>query len=455
MYLSRRTILAVGLVFVAALGCERTPEDVEKWRNAQRGMEKMQEWATSSSEPMDVRVRSIQIMVEQNNPTLVDTTLKEIEDEETRSKLAGRAAETVLELWEKGEPPTLDEETKDKGGRVKIQSGSPAIVAKDAAYYLIPHTEGETQQKLREILVEWLSSSWRVRNEAGKTNLGQLLPRAGDEGIERSLRWLEETDDFYKVTSLLRKHAGDNTRAKIADIVRTKAEDQHPDLPDGLLAAVVNTEHESILPYLKRAITDPKSSPEMVDQCMEALKRIQGPKSTQFFSKVIRTQPGNLRWAAVNDLIKIRGKAGILTAAKSLPLDKEEYEKEAEQGKSFAENAGWFASFTVGEMISSDVSSIAGVLIRSLESDGWPVRVLGLMTTSRAVTCATKPKECGEGKQARSETQDLIGDDWSELQGAVSKLTSSRETIPAWNETKTIGDLAGDILEAMKSAERN
>lgn len=457
MALRNASILTLFLLSASLLvaGCERKPEDVEKWRNAKQGMQKMQEWATSSSEPMDVRVRAMQVIVEENNPTLIDPTLKEVQDEKAKSKLVSGAVETILELWEKGEPPTIDEEAKKKGKRVKISPGDPAIVAKDSAYYLIPHAKGENEKKLRELLVEWLSSSWKVRNEAGKTNLGQLLPRAGEKGLENALKWLETTDDVYKVASTLRKQANDKQKKEIAKIIKKRAEEAHPDLPEGLLAAVVNTEHEMIVPYLKKAISDPKSSPKMVDQCMEAVKKIQGPKATEYFSKLIRENPGSLRWAAVNDLIKIRGKAGILTAAKSLPRDKEQYEKEAETGKTFSENARWFARFSIGEMIKGDVSSVSNILVRALESDGWPVQVLGLTTTSRAVTCATKPKECGEGQKAKKETQDLIGEEWGEVQKAVENLSSSRESIPAWGEDKTVGELADSVAEAMKGAERN
>jgi len=451
------SILTLFFVATALLlaGCERKPEDVETWRNAERGMEKMREWATDPSEPMDVRVRAMQVIIEENNPTLIDPTLEEVEDEEAKSKLVDGAVETVLELWKKGEPPTIDKEAKEQGGRVKISPGDPATVAKDSAYYLIPHANGSNEEKLRGILVEWLSSSWRVRDEAGKTNLGQLLPRAGRKGLENALQWLEKTDDVFKVASTLRKQATDEQKKEIATIIKKRAEEAHPDLSEGLLAAVVNTEHELIVSYLKKAVADPKSSPKMVDQCMETVKKIQGPKATEYFSKLIRENPGTLRWAAVNDLVKIRGKAGILTAAKSLPLDKEQYEKEAESGKTFAENARWFGRFTVGEMINSDVSSISTILIRALESEGWPVQVLGLATTSRAVTCATKPKECGEGDQGKKQTQDLLGEDWGDVHEAIENLSSSRETIPAWGEDKTVGELAESVAGAMDEAERD
>ena len=49
-----------------ALGCERSVEDVEKWRNAKGGMDKMVTWAKSSEEPMPVRKRALRVLIEQD-----------------------------------------------------------------------------------------------------------------------------------------------------------------------------------------------------------------------------------------------------------------------------------------------------------------------------------------------------------------------------------------------------
>ncbi|MFB6375485.1 MAG: hypothetical protein ABEN55_20745, partial [Bradymonadaceae bacterium] len=164
MHLDRLAVLALATVFVAGLGCERSPDDVERWRDAKGGMEKMQEWATSSSEPMPVRVRAVQVIIEENAPTILEPTFKKISDKNARQKLVSGGVETIQKMWDKQDMPTMDETTKS--GKVKIKK-SKSVQAKDAAYYLQPFAKGKTKAKLESILAEWLSEDWKLRNKLG------------------------------------------------------------------------------------------------------------------------------------------------------------------------------------------------------------------------------------------------------------------------------------------------
>lgn len=442
-------LLAFVLVAFTLAACERTPADVEKWRGTERETEKMIEWVTSPDEPTPVRVRALQILIEEDGTPQIGPTLKEVEDGEVKKKIVGGGVETVERLWKEGSPDKLGKtETQEERKKVK-----KTLDAKDAAYFLIPHTTGEDKKALQAIIDEWLSEDWKLRTDAGQTDYGQLLEWASQKGRESMLQWLKETDSPFQVASMLRENTGDEMKEEIAKILKKKAEEAHPNLSDSLARAVVETEHELIVPYLKKAIADPEIPGKFVDQAMEAVKNIEGEKATNYFSELIRDHTGPLRWAAVNDLIKLRGKAGILAAASSLPLEKESYSKAAEDGKTFKENAGWFASFAIGEMIASDVSSISSTLVRALENERWPVQVIGLTSTARAVTCATKAAECGEGPEAKKQTQDLFGGDRDQVLEAVENLTSSDEEIPTWGEDgKTVGALAEDVAEAMKNA---
>jgi len=427
-HLDRLAIVAVTTLLVAGLGCERSPEDVENWRGTKNGMKKMQEWATSPDEPTPVRVRAVQVMIEEHQPTTLDATFEEISDDDARQKLVSGGVVTIEEMWNIQDMPTMDE--TDDSGKVKIEE-SEAVKAVDAAYYLIPYAEGDNQSTLQGILDTWLSKDWKLREKLGKVSLGQVFERAGDRSVEHLLTWLEESDDPQRVAKLMRENAGDReVEDRIAEVLVERANQNHPEISPSLLSAIVNTDSEKVVPYLKKAIRDSESRPKLVDQSMEALKTIQGERAAPFFTTIIEEHKGKLRWAAVNDLISLRGKGGILSAATALPLEKDTYAHP--ENDSFRKDAEWFANFVGTEMKDADVSTLSNTLVRALESDRWPVQVLGLMT-------------------ARSAHQkDLLGDGFDKVVDAVDKLTSDRTEVPGWGEDKRIGEIAHETLDALE-----
>ncbi len=426
--LTRLAVVIVALGLVAGLGCERSPEDVEQWRNAKGGMEKMQEWATSPSEPMPVRIRAVEVIIEEHSPTTLDPTFESIDDEEAQKEIVEAVTSRIQKMWETQDTPELDEETKQEGGKVDVSKESEAVKAKDAAYYLVPYASGENKSTLQSILDEWLSQDWELRDQLGKTDLDQSLSRSTDQGAKHLLEWLKKTDDPHQVAETLRENA--EIDEQVAEILIERARENHPELSTSLLSAIVNSESDKVLPYLKDATRDPDSSPKLIDQAMEAIKSIQGPRSVNFFSELISEHKGDLRWAAVNDLISIRGKGGILTAATALPLDKESYAHPEDD--SFKKDSEWFANFVAGEMKDADVSTIAPTLVRALESERWPVQVLGLQTARAA------------------HDKELLGDGADKVGEAVQALTSSRTEIPGWGETKRVGQLAHETADSLE-----
>lgn len=445
------TYLAVALLAVVAfVGCERTPADVEKWRNAQRRNDKMSKWIGSSNEPMDVRIRSLEILIDEGQVSLVGSTLEEIEDDEALKKLVDAGVAKTQKMWDAQDFPTMDGK---KGGKVKV-SKSKSVRAKDAAYYLQPYATGESQQQLESILADWLSKDWRLRNKLGKTTLGQLLPRAGSKGIDNAMTWLKESKDPGQVAETLRTKAGDEAKGRIASILLERAEKEHPDLSTSLRNAVLQTRHEKIVPYLEKVVSNPdEGSLKFNDLARTALIEIQGARAAPFLTDLIRKHGGNFRWAVINDLVKLRGKSGMLSAMSALPLERETYDYPNDPDKNFKKDAEWFAAFALGEMIKTDVSSISNGLIQALESERWPAHVLALKCIERAQTCASDAAACGDSKETQKKTQDLIGDNRDKLLEAVEARTSSSEKIPAWgDEYETVGQLAREIADALSTS---
>jgi hypothetical protein len=434
---SRRILLLLtgALVLGASLlGCERTPEDLEKWRNAQGGMEKMVEWSTSSKEPKDVRIRAVEILIEEGSVTKLEDVFDGVDEGPVRKEMMQAAVQKIEEMWNKQDLPQIGEETDEEGGRVKVGE-SKAVQAKDAAYFLVSYAEGPQKEKLQAILADWLSKDWQLRDQLGRTTVSQIVPEAGAKGMKNAIRWIEKTDRPGKVVGGLLQNADDAIAQEIAEAVAARAEKEHPDLSGELMSAVMQVEDDAIVPYLQKAVTDPKSSPQMVDGAMERIKKIKGKVATGFFADLITNYDGKLRWAAVNDLIDLRGKAGIRSAAMSLPLDKESYAI-PEEG-SFQDDVKWFARFVVGKMAEDGVNSISDQLNQMLTSERWPAEVLAMSTALRA---ATSDKDAE--KQLLDPGRDKIVEN-------IKGLTSSRESIPGWGSQMRVGELAHNVLDAM------
>ncbi len=436
---------------IVSTGCERTPEDVERWRNAKRMNEKMTKWLKSPNEPMDVRIRALEILIETYNPSLIEETLEEIDDEKQLAPIVQAGADKIQTMWEKKDYPTMED--RDEKGRVKV-SDSASIKAKDAAYYLQPFAKGDNKSKLEAILAEWLSKEWGLRNKLGKTTLGQLLPRAGSKGVDNVLEWLEQTDELAKVAGILRRKAGEKAKGKVAEILLSRADKQHPDLSSSLQAAILQTRHDKVVPYLKKVVSTPdEGSTEFNVKAFQALINIQGERVAPFMTDLIQEHGGTFRWEVVTELIKLRGKSGLLSAMSALPLDDETYGYPDDPNKNFKGDAKYFATFALNQMIKSDVSTLSSTLIRAVESERWPAHVMALMCVQRAIECAGDPAACGESDKAKKTRETFLDKDRESLRQAIEALTDHDKRLPAWGDGyKTVGQLARETADELSSS---
>jgi hypothetical protein len=407
-------------------GCERTPEDVEKWRDAQGGMDKMMEWAASSEESTAVRKKAVRILVEEGEANRLQPLFdNKIKDEKTRETLANAAVPSVASLWEKGDPPKkpekLSEKEKEKG--VRIDPDDPSVLAKDAAYFLHPYATGEQQKKLETILSEWLSAGWEFRNDLGSTTLVQIAPRAGSKGIESLVSWTRETDQPDVVASKLWERSEDEkVREKIASAVRERAEKEYPELSERMQAAIFITLHEEMTPLYEKIVLEEKAPLAVIDRAIEAIEKVEGKKATMFFTKLIAEKPGDFRQLASQSLFEVRGKTGVRLAANAMPEDLEKY-KHPESGK-FEQTATFFCNAMKTDLAEKhDVKDIEPIVKTLLTSKQWPSQVIGLQ-------CVRE--------------HELTG-----LEEQVRKLEDSDQPIPSWGEEgeeMTVGKLAGEVL---------
>lgn len=442
--MKRHTRLPVSVLVLAFAttvllgGCERSKEDLEAWRNAKRGMEKMQTWAASPDEPMEVRIRALEIMVEQYNPSTASETLKKVDNQGDRAKLEKGIVDKVEAMWKTGDYPTVDKLRKEMGvdtgadqlnfeiplpGPGQVQSFYKGVKAKDAAFHLVQSVQQKKQkERLQSILADWLSKEWRLRNQVGKVTLAQIVPYAGPEGEKHAMKWLKQTNNFSTVSRALIDNGDDKLRGKVTDVLVERAREQAPEVSDKLAASIIKAEHPNAVSFLEEAVREGYFSPTLLDGSMDAIRKIEGPKSTDFFVGLIESRTGPLRWAAVNDLILARGKSGVLSAAFSLPLDAESY-ADTDEGR-FQNDANWFGNFVASEAKNWD-GDLHSTVTRLLESERWPARVLGLAVVQSA--------------------------ELTDLKSKVESMSDDSQTIPGWKKQKTIGALAGDVANALDS----
>ncbi len=399
-------------------GCERSPEDLEEWRNAKGGYEKMVEWAKSPEEPMPVRERAVQILVEEGQANQIQMLMEEISDEEVRAKLADAALPTVQSMWDKQDQPSMKDATES--GQVAVGE-SETVDAKDTAFFLQPYAKGETQKKYEEILASWVSEERDLRTKLGSTTVGQVMPRAGDAGMQAMMKWLEETETPDTVQYQVLQHTDDpEIKNSMARVLTKRAKEALPEINNSLEVALMQNQGTDIVPILEEAIKHEGVAAKTKDAFMDAIVKIQGDRATGFFADLVRTEKGLLRWVAAQRLIEVRGKAGILAAANALPLEYEAYE-----GEDLGKEMGITCNFVSTEMAELGIEDINPELERGLSSARWPARAMSLKCIEVARAAELKPK--------------------------VEELKSSKDKVPGWGDdgVTTIGKIATQVAESI------
>jgi hypothetical protein len=413
-----KRMLLVLVVVALLVGCERKPEDLEVWRTAEGGYEKITEWAKSGEESLAVRARAVQILIEEQQISQLQPLFESITDAQVKKQLVEAAMKTVETLWATQDQPRMTDEIKEKGGQIAVGE-SKAVLAKDAAFFLHPHAEGATKERIEAILAEWMSEDQDLRTQLGSTTVGQLLPMSGEAGMKSMIKWLEETTKPATVQDNVFRHVEDQAiRGELAKVLVKRAEAAHPNVEGELEIALLKNDHPNIVPYLEKAIKDAAVPAKTKDGYMDAVVRAQGEKSTAFFSDMVSTQTGLLRWVAAQRLIEVRGKAGILVAANALPLDAQSY-----AGEDLQKESEIFCNFVSTEMKELGVTTISDVLTRGLESDRWPARLISL--------------RCIEISKA------------SDLKGAVEAMKADKTSLAWGGGTTTLGKLATEVAAGL------
>lgn len=417
----QRGLLSVLLVFllVASLGCERKPGDLEQWRTAKGGMQKMQEWAQSDEEPRDVRIRAVEILIEEGQVNQLKPTLEGVADTKLRAEMVAAVVPTVEKMWAANDYPKISEADEEKGA-VKV-GASESVVAKDAAFFLIPFAEGAEKEKLQKILAEWMSADWQLRNQLGNVKLNQIAEYAGEAGNKGLLDWLKVAIEPHRPADMIARGGDDATQEKAALILLERANADYPKLTPSLNGAVMATNRAELAPLFKKMINDPESSGGTIDAAMDALVRVQDRRAAPFFSDLIGKRGGQIRWVAADRISEVLGKPAFTFVSTALPVEMDTYPGQDSEG--FKKEATGYCGLYKAKMAKAGTTDVSDELKKGLESARWPARVLGL--------------KCAEVFKST----DLAAD--------VDALKSDRQQVPGWGEATTVGAIATEVAATL------
>ncbi len=416
-----KQIVALGLVasFALVLGCQRTPEDLEEWRDARGGMEQLAEWAGSDRESMPVRIRALQIMIEEGAGEQVTRVLDRVEDPEVRQDLADGAMGGVETLWAADDIPEFTEELRAGGGAIAIGQSAQA---KDIAYHLYPYLGPEQKERAHEIFREWMREEQEFRTQIGQARIPMLLLRAGDGAIELLKPWIMTAHDPREVVAQLRQNVTEESEHRVIDAaVAERATEEHPDVSRELQHAVVGAETDAIVPYLEKAIMDPAITGDFLQGSLDTLVEVHGEDAGDFLARVVEERDGVLRWAAANALIDARDDRGMVDIARALPTDASAYDAGADDSlkRYTTQICNYYGIAVERRELEDHQDSLRAVL----EQDTWMAQTLFLLCAARTGA--------------------------SELMEEVAGLKGNRTQLPRWGERMTVGQLATQVEAAL------
>lgn len=412
----------VGLL-VFAIACERSPEDLEEWRNAQDGMTQIAQWVESDDEPDDVRKRGAQILVEAGQSARLSRTLDEIEDDQMRDRIAGATMPTIEEMWEQQDFPELTEEMQEEGAQIAVEE-SEAVDAVDAIYNLIEYYDGDTQQQAQQILRDWISDDQQLRTQLADTGVPYLVEPAGEDAIELIRDWILETHEPRELTSTLRRHGPEDGLSTVDEVVAERAEKAHPDIDEPLQHAVAGAETDAIVPYLEMAIEDEATDDQFRQVAIDTAAKV-GGEGVELLTDVVENETGPMRWAAANAIIDARGTAGLVDVAGALPEETDDYETPDDD--SFHRYVSQLCNYIDSQIQRDNIDGEPEPVGQLLEMDHWAGQTIGL--------------QCAGALE------------FSDFRDEIQALEDETFDIPAWGERQTVGDFAATIDTVLAEAE--
>lgn len=161
------TMILAATLMLASVGCEVTPEKLDRWANREGSEEMFIEYLEDPETSYEVKVRAVELLVDQwrySGPMIRNGALDDVPEDTLSSAVDGAMAHF--------------ETTFESGERVD------QVRVRDAIFYLRPLvTDQEVRQQLDDMIIGWLRNDWASNPcvEVGGVTSGQMLNRLGQE----------------------------------------------------------------------------------------------------------------------------------------------------------------------------------------------------------------------------------------------------------------------------------
>jgi len=406
-------ILLVSLTLTAlAASCSRSPEDLEIWRpsKASNGLEKLTEWIASPSEPINVRVRACEILIEEDYAYAVGSALAKASPEDQKVVVNG-VAPRVLE-WYNTQDATVE----------NFESGkSKQVLGKEGAFQLLRFADGtEFKEPLETALVDWLSKDFFVRDQMGAAKLNQIAEAVGPKAADPLLVALADKENNQKfIADMLRKIDDPAVARQRAETLGKMVESQLPKLDQDLEVALLEEDNKAIVPVLVKIVDDDNADGTLRTNAHLMIGKLDERGALPIYLNWVKKGPNLLRWISVQGIGELHGKPGVTAILRALP-DKADYDAD-DKDKGLSTDAGRFCMVEVVEM----KTPLEDVFVATLKDGSTAARAVALrcLQEKSVGTAAARP--------------------------AVEALVKDKTEVPAWEDIQTLGELATQTLDKL------
>jgi hypothetical protein len=424
------TVLVAALVLLFTAACPVTVNDLEKWRNRPGSEELFVQWMLDPEATPDVRVKAIEMLVEQYNYEGAENLPQVAElPQQARDQAILGAVPRLREL--------LGGATFTLGGEEEFRL--EPVQVRDSALLLADTTETpEVRAELMGIVRGWLDERYdpcvlstgrrttaavlsTVGMEAGlPTVLRTIAEGDGDkvlcqQSVLREVTWLPEAAEPIAAGYIARwdARASGSLEAQLGLVEGMIQVPASSTLKDWMFAAHLTNPASQLM----------EESPEAVGAFVDYVRPLATPADADHYATMIRMREGNLRWIAFEQVMGLRGVDGLREALGAIPAD-----------------GVW--SRWAGQIMPDGLSRAATYLC------GRPTRALG--DAARPVYESFLTAENLVARAIAIRCLEEIGT--AESATALEPLRASTSVIPAWGtENNTVGALATAAIEAIQA----
>ncbi len=234
------SVLLLSALAAGGLGCKVTAEDIDTWMGTVKGPGKIVAVILSDNYDLELRTHAALALVKMERSDVEGVTelqhaLQQL-DPATRAQVIEGMVPGLEELMRGGDAAQADP-----------NSGPPAlqIRAKDAAYLLITHAEGQTRDQLVRAVVGWYVVDFNGRSLAGNYSAEQVVVSLGAPAAEMLVDAMSARmpqPALVKVAELISQLGSDETKQRAAArIVEIEREMEGSEFFDWLKSKVLES----------------------------------------------------------------------------------------------------------------------------------------------------------------------------------------------------------------------